>query len=471
MRKLLLAFTAIFIFLAAAQPVLAQTDTPPAGPVYIVQQGDTLWDIAYRFNITFDELVAANPDIDPDFIPVGQQLVIPGLEGISGVLTTEVVALGDTFRSLSRRYQVSTDILQRLNRIVSPTELYAGVSLVVPVTDESAALKGRLSLEAGETMLELAARQNANPWTLANVNETGAPGRTLPKDILYTKNETPEFQASGLPPAFRSIEVSPLPLVQGMTIEITVATPAESLTGTLVDYPLHFLPAADGKQIALQGIHAMLEPGLYPLTLTATLSDDSQQSFEQMVLVASGFYPDDPDLYILDASTIDVEVSDAEFAQVLEITSKVTPKRYWQGLFTSPASLFPNPECYTSPFGNRRTYKTLEGETKLLSFHSGQDFCGGTGLPITAAAPGVVVFAGPLTVRGNATIIDHGWGIFSGYYHQSEILVSVGDQVESGQVIGYVGATGRVTGAHLHWEVWANGIQVNPLTWLKQEFP
>ncbi|MEW5830459.1 MAG: peptidoglycan DD-metalloendopeptidase family protein [Chloroflexota bacterium] len=471
MRKLSLTLTAILVFITAFQPVSAQTATPPAGPVYIIQEGDTLWEIAYRFNITFDELVAANPDIDPDFISVGQQLVIPGLEGITGVLTTEVVALGETFRSLSRRYQVSTDILQRLNRIVSPTELYAGVSLVVPVTDESAALKGRVSLGSGETMLELAARQNANPWSLAGVNETGAPGRTLPKDILYTWNETSDAQASGLPPAFQSIEVSPLPLVQGMTTEIIVATSARSLTGTLVDYPLQFFGLDAGKQVALQGVHAMLEPGLYPLTLTATLEDGSQQSFEQMVLVASGFYPDDPDLYIMDASTIDVEVSDTEFAQVLEIALKVTPERYWQGLFTSPASLFPEPECYTSRFGNRRTYKTLEGETRLLSFHSGQDFCGGTGLPITAAAPGMVVFAGPLTVRGNATIIDHGWGIFTGYYHQSEILVSVGEQVESGQLIGYVGATGRVTGGHLHWEVWVNGIQVNPLTWLEQQFP
>jgi murein DD-endopeptidase MepM/ murein hydrolase activator NlpD len=471
MRKFIPILTTILVLIAAVQPAAAQTDVPPSGPVYITQQGDTLWDIAYRFNITFDDLLAANPDIDPDFISVGQQLVIPGLDGITGVLTTEIVALGDTFRSLSRQYQISTDILQRLNRIVSPTELYAGVSLVIPVTEKSAALKGRVSLKPGETFLELAARQNANPWALSDINGTGAPGRTLPQDILYTWNETKETQANGLPSAFQSIEISPLPLVQGMTTEITVSAQAQSLSGTVVDYPLHFFATPDGKQIALQGVHAMLEPGLYPLTLTAALADGSQQSFEQMILVASGFYPDDPDLYIMDAATIDTTVSDAEFAQVLEITTRVSADRHWQGLFTSPASLFLEPECYTSRFGNRRTYKTLEGETKLLSFHSGQDFCGGTGLPITASARGVVVFAGPLTVRGNATIIDHGWGIFSGYYHQSEILVSVGEQVEPGQLIGYVGATGRVTGGHLHWEIWANGIQVNPLTWLEKEFP
>ena len=92
-------------------------------------------------------------------------------------------------------------------------------------------------------------------------------------------------------------------------------------------------------------------------------------------------------------------------------------------------------------------------------------------MPITAPAAGKVVFAGLWTVRGNATIIDHGWGIYSGFWHQSEIDVQVGQVVEQGQVIGLVGGTGRVTGAHQHWEVWANGVQVNPMDWLQQSYP
>jgi murein DD-endopeptidase MepM/ murein hydrolase activator NlpD len=92
-------------------------------------------------------------------------------------------------------------------------------------------------------------------------------------------------------------------------------------------------------------------------------------------------------------------------------------------------------------------------------------------LQIFAPAAGRIVFAAPLTVRGNATIIDHGLGVYSGFWHQSEILVQVGDMVEQGQVIGLVGGTGRATGAHLHWEVWVNGVQVNPLDWLYQAYP
>ena len=90
---------------------------------------------------------------------------------------------------------------------------------------------------------------------------------------------------------------------------------------------------------------------------------------------------------------------------------------------------------------------------------------------ILAPAAGTVVFAGPMTVRGNATMMDHGWGVYTGYLHQSEILVKVGDKVTPGQVIGLVGGTGRVTGPHLHWEVWVGGVQVDPLEWLETVFP
>jgi murein DD-endopeptidase MepM/ murein hydrolase activator NlpD len=68
-------------------------------------------------------------------------------------------------------------------------------------------------------------------------------------------------------------------------------------------------------------------------------------------------------------------------------------------------------------------------------------------------------------------MIDHGWGVYSGFWHQSEFKVQVGDMVDAGQIIGLVGDTGRSTGAHLHWELWVNGVQVDPLDWLQQEYP
>jgi len=83
----------------------------------------------------------------------------------------------------------------------------------------------------------------------------------------------------------------------------------------------------------------------------------------------------------------------------------------------------------------------------------------------------VVVFTGLTIVRGNMTIIDHGWGVYTCYFHQSVIKVAPGQTVTPGEVLGYQGSTGRVTGPHLHWEMWVGGIQVNPLQWLAEVFP
>jgi len=168
----------------------------------------------------------------------------------------------------------------------------------------------------------------------------------------------------------------------------------------------------------------------------------------------------------VDPATLDPETNRAENELWAESASGVTPEKMWSGSLYLPVDpVFA--ECYSSRFGSRRSYNGSE----YLYFHTGLDFCGQVGDPIYAAAPGVVVFSGPLTVRGQATMIDHGLGVFTAYMHQSEILVSVGDRVEEGQLIGRVGNTGRVEGPHLHFEVLVGGIQVDPLDWLFSEFP
>jgi murein DD-endopeptidase MepM/ murein hydrolase activator NlpD len=186
-----------------------------------------------------------------------------------------------------------------------------------------------------------------------------------------------------------------------------------------------------------------------------------------MVIIQSGNYPTDP-LLVVDPELIDPTVTDPELAWLTKTTAPSTPTKYWQGLFQGPGVF---PDCFTSRYGNRRTYQGKGTNLEITSWHTGLDFCGGAGLQITSPADGVVIFAGPLTVRGNATIIDHGWGVYSGIWHQSEIKVQVGQTVKKGDVIGLVGGTGRVTGAHLHWEIWVNGIQVNPMEWLENIYP
>ena len=454
----------VFIILLSfpVQPVLAQE----SGPVYLVQSGDTLSFIASRFNVAINDLMAANPALDPNLLVEGQRIIIPGLEGVSGVLETEIISFGDSLRSLSRRTQVADEQLKKLNRLISPTELYVGTSLIIPTQEQQEVLSTRMTASAGESLLELAVKQNSDPWTLVSVNKLNGTWDTLPGDILYSPTTGGPGNATGLPSAFLSADIDPLPLLQGGT-EVIRAQVQEgtTLAGTLVDKPLHFFQV-NGSQVALQGVYALQEPGVYPLLLEATLPDGSKQAFEQMVLVTSGDYGSE-ELYV-PPETIDPAVTEPENQTIFSITTPATATAYWNGIFSSPAVY---PDQFTSRFGRQRIYHGTGTDLVIEGFHTGLDFAGGEGLQIIAPAPGRVVFAAPLTVRGNATIIDHGWGVYSGFWHQSQILVNVGDIVEQGQVIGLVGGTGRVTGAHLHWEVWVNGVQVDPLNWLNQAYP
>ena len=463
MRKLVSLFLTFFLVLSfTVQPALAQTN----GPVYIVQLGDTLSSIASRFNVTVNDLVAANPALDPNILSEGQQIVIPGLEGVTGVLETEIISLGDSLRSLSRRTQVADDQLKKLNRLVSPTELYVGISLIVPTQEQQEPLSTRMTASAGESLLELAVRQGSDPWTLASVNKLDGTWDTLPGDILYSPTVGIQGNATGLPSAFLSANIEPLPLKQGGTEVISAQTKeGVTLTGMLVDKPLHFFQS-NVEQVALQGVHALLDPGVYPLRIEATFPDGNKQAFEQMVLVTSGGYGSE-ELYV-PPETIDPAVTEPENQTVFSIINPATPTRYWDGVFAAPAVY---PDEFTSLYGRHRLYRGTGTDLVIEGFHTGLDFAGGEGLQIYAPAPGRVVFAAPLTVRGNATIIDHGWGVYSGFWHQSQLAVQVGDMVETGQVIGLVGGTGRVTGAHLHWEVWVNGVQVDPRDWLNETYP
>lgn len=132
----------------------------------------------------------------------------------------------------------------------------------------------------------------------------------------------------------------------------------------------------------------------------------------------------------------------------------------------SPGALaYPVDGYVTSPFGFR-THPIY----KYWSLHDGIDFGGGCGTPLRATAPGKVVSSSYSGVYGNRLVIDHGVlggkGVATIYNHASGYNVGVGDQVETGQVIGFVGSTGWSTGCHLHFTVMANGQAVDPMNWL-----
>jgi len=121
----------------------------------------------------------------------------------------------------------------------------------------------------------------------------------------------------------------------------------------------------------------------------------------------------------------------------------------------------PVPGAITSGFGPRRD--PIRGGS---GFHPGVDMHAGYGEPISACRAGIVVTAGPQGGYGNVVVIDHGGGMATLYAHQSRIAVTVGQQVNAGQIIGYIGSTGYSTGPHLHFEVRIDGNPVDPAPYL-----
>jgi murein DD-endopeptidase MepM/ murein hydrolase activator NlpD len=293
----------------------------------------------------------------------------------------------------------------------------------------------------------------------------------LPGESLFLPGGADEGPGA-LPGEIQAVELNPLPFGQGRTGEVkVVAAPGLTLGGSFMNRQLNFFPDPKGGYTALLGIHALAEPGYYPFSINGSLPDGTPFAFSQKVGVRPEDYPFDQPLTV-DPATIDPAITRPEDAEWNALSTTATPERRWDGPFRLPSPLeqdycLETNECWTSRFGNRRSYNGSAYEF----FHTGLDIAGGTGTQIFAPARGKVVFAGPLTVRGNATMIDHGWGVYTGYMHQSEIYVEVGDEVEPGDVIGLVGGTGRVEGPHLHWEVWVGGVQVDPLDWLAQTFP
>jgi murein DD-endopeptidase MepM/ murein hydrolase activator NlpD len=142
-----------------------------------------------------------------------------------------------------------------------------------------------------------------------------------------------------------------------------------------------------------------------------------------------------------------------ERREAMHIYRTSTPKLY----IKAPLDL-PLKSKITSRFGNKRLFNGV-----LKSYHSGTDFRAKTGTPIHAVANGRVVLTKKRFFAGNSVIIDHGQGIYTCYYHLSRFRVKAGERVKRGDVIGLAGATGRVTGPHLHYSVRVNGVQVDPI--------
>jgi len=222
----------------------------------------------------------------------------------------------------------------------------------------------------------------------------------------------------------------------------------------------HSEPRADLRK-ALLGVDLEKAAGKYAFTVAVKLQGGEGVGCQAMVEVKEGHFATENltvKKQFVEPNPEQEARAEAEMKRLREIYDHVTPDRLWDGPFRMPL----DGEFKGSNFGKRRVLNGHPG-----SPHGGVDFPAPTGTPVHAAQKGRVVLAEELYFSGNTVLVDHGLGIYTFYCHFSEINAKVGDEVIAGTVLGKVGATGRVTGPHLHWGLEVEHARVNALELLK----
>ncbi|UWZ85449.1 M23 family metallopeptidase [Occallatibacter riparius] len=260
----------------------------------------------------------------------------------------------------------------------------------------------------------------------------------LPPVTLSAQREVPS-----------SVTVTPAVVAAGSPELIRVTAPdATSVDGEWLTRKIQFFQHGT-ERFALAGVD--VEAPLGPSTLHITAHVNGRPvDLTQMVDIHAAHYR---------TGTLTVESKfvapppevQKEIEEEIKLKAKVFASSaivpLWEGDFHAPV-----PAQATDSFGTRRMFNG-----KLASIHKGADFHAATGTPVHASNSGIVVLARPLYFEGNCVIIDHGLGLFTLSMHFSRIDVKEGQHVNTGDLLGLSGATGRVTGPHLHWAVrWEN---------------
>jgi murein DD-endopeptidase MepM/ murein hydrolase activator NlpD len=527
---LLLAFNLSFAQEADIEPTPADASAQQEGvTLHVVQRGENLYRIAVQYGLTIDDLARFNNLVNPNNLKVGERLLIP-LEPVPEIQppTEHTVQPGETLKTIGDFYGVELESLVQLNGITNPNMLYVGQVLtivpeteVVPGTGEliipeelpsavdpvDSAAAGTLAVEEaapevesldvpeneavveepagpvmttngvatsgiehviqrGETLFTIATRYGVSMDSLQDANEISDPSRILAGQVLVIPGTQPVESTVSLPPVFLSLDVTPMVLAQGKTGRIRLTTRgAATVSAEFRDTPA---PVVDDTGTATSflvwlPIPVQTPAGIYPFNLEVTESDGTVTPFSFNIQVENASYGAvNVNLPAEKRDLFSQAIEDNELSILQSIAARPNPQRYFDGPMGLPAAAAMN-----APYGTLRSYNG----GSLNSYHFGSDFAGAPGSPVLAAASGQVVLTDNLSIRGTAVMIDHGWGVYTLYGHMSQRNVNLGDFVQAGQVIGLVGTTGRSTGAHLHWELWVDGVPVDPMQWVYQAFP
>ncbi len=253
---------------------------------------------------------------------------------------------------------------------------------------------------------------------------------------------------------------APASALQGAAVLVRV-TSDTPLKGVVLHWRKKIVPVAlagQGDRYAGQALLPMPLEGLAPLVLKAATDRETQTVSIRPIPVDWPRQEVQVENKYVEPPAATMQRIKREQERTRTVLHKVTPRRLWDVPCVPPV-----PGRVTSPFGGQRLFN---GQPR--SRHRGVDLRGAAGTPVLATAAGKVVIASEQYFSGNVVYLDHGQGMISLYAHLSAIDVAEGDTVAAGQPVGKVGATGRVTGPHLHWGVMILGYPVNPLSLLDE---
>jgi murein DD-endopeptidase MepM/ murein hydrolase activator NlpD len=262
------------------------------------------------------------------------------------------------------------------------------------------------------------------------------------------------------------VRVQPQRLVNGAVFVANVTAPkgVESLTGTWLDHEVSFTRADANHWVGIAGVSLNTKKAAYPLRLVATRKGRPPIRLTQniwvrpiarkavVLKVAEKYTAPDPET---------LKRIEAEKELKADAFRQVTTGPLWSGDFVPPLD-----STITETFGVRRVFNGA-----VRSEHKGLDFRAAPGTELKAANRGKVLLARDLFYEGNCVVLDHGQGLLTLYMHLSRVAVHEGEMVESGQVLGETGATGRVTGPHLHMSALWQGVAVDPQSLMQLSLP
>ena len=246
------------------------------------------------------------------------------------------------------------------------------------------------------------------------------------------------------------VSLTPAIVVAGSPELIVIAAPhAKRVSGEWLGHKVEFFQRGE-KWMALAGVDVEATVGPSTLQISAERDDGGSLDLSRTIEIHPAHYrigklTVQPKFVEPGPDELKVIAADAELKAKVFGASATEP--LWHGNFRAPVRAAP-----TDSFGTRRMFNG-----KLASIHKGMDFRAPMGTVVRAANGGVVVLARPLYYEGNCVIIDHGLGLYTLSMHFSRLDVHEGQRVIAGDRLGLSGATGRVTGPHLHWAVrWQN---------------